>query len=334
MHKLILLLTLFTFTSRGQIRCDSIPENFTGICESFDQEGIVSRKEIFEKGVTVERTLFDKKGDTTNHSTFSGKHDLTSTYRKYYPGNIIDIDIQQVNGTGTFTVYYPFGGITYAGQTKDSACTGDWSYYGENGELLIQLSGYAVKGIKCQSGDDLTKMMLENAYFMRSVYKFALESNHEIPWVLTDRREYIKEMEEYIKNNHVEEEEAPYIPVPPPKDIPDIAKVEAEVIEFPEKDAEFPGGHTALRKFIYNNFNYPKEAVDAGIQGKVFLSFIVEETGYITHVKVERAVHPALDEEAKRLIYNMPRWNPAESNGKPVRTRVMLPIVFVLSQEK
>jgi protein TonB len=67
------------------------------------------------------------------------------------------------------------------------------------------------------------------------------------------------------------------------------------------------------------------------IHGKVYLSFLVQKDGTITHVVVEKSVHPSLDAEAIRVLRYAPKWNPATSNGKPVVILVKMPIVFNLN---
>ncbi len=67
--------------------------------------------------------------------------------------------------------------------------------------------------------------------------------------------------------------------------------------------------------------------------GKVFVSFVVEKDGSIQNVKVEKGVSSILDEEAMRVVRNMPKWTPAMKDGKEVRTSLTLPIVFHLSNK-
>lgn len=116
-------------------------------------------------------------------------------------------------------------------------------------------------------------------------------------------------------------------PVPPPAPA-EKSVVQEEIIAFPEVNAEFPGGASALQQHISNHLIYPEVSKDMGDQGKVYLSFVVEKDGNITNIKVERGVTMELDREAKRIIRTMPKWNPGKVNGEPVRTRVYLPLIF------
>jgi len=104
------------------------------------------------------------------------------------------------------------------------------------------------------------------------------------------------------------------------------------VLEFPDKEADFPGGMTALQKFISENIIYPKEAILNNESGKVYASFIVEPTGEISTIVIERGVSPALNAETIRVIENMPKWIPGQiSDGTLVRTRCRLPINYTLT---
>jgi TonB family protein len=96
-------------------------------------------------------------------------------------------------------------------------------------------------------------------------------------------------------------------------------------------DNEFSGGGAALQQWINNNIRYPQEAIELDEQGRVYLSFIIEPDGTVTHVKVERGVSPSLDFECIRLLYEMPKWKPGTCDGKLVRTVARMPINFTLN---
>ncbi len=105
---------------------------------------------------------------------------------------------------------------------------------------------------------------------------------------------------------------------------------DAEVFMVVEKMPEFPGGDAALMKFLNDNVNYPAIAQEHGIQGRVYVSFVVGKDGSIRDVAVGRGVDPALDNEAIRVVKKMPKWNPGQQRGKPVNVKYMLPVNFVL----
>lgn len=104
----------------------------------------------------------------------------------------------------------------------------------------------------------------------------------------------------------------------------------AEVFEFVEVMPEYSGGQEAFRKYLSENLRYPAIAREADVQGRVFISFVVEADGSISGVEVARGVHPALDAEAVRVISAMPPWIPGMQQNEPVRVRFTLPVTFVL----
>ena len=94
---------------------------------------------------------------------------------------------------------------------------------------------------------------------------------------------------------------------------------------------QYPGGQIAMLKYIMKNIKYPKQAMKEGIQGRVTVRFIVEKDGSISDVKPVLSVHPLLNKEAVRVVKSMPKWSPGKHNGKPVRVRFNLPVMFKLN---
>ena len=92
----------------------------------------------------------------------------------------------------------------------------------------------------------------------------------------------------------------------------------------------FPGGLNGLMTFLAQNMVYPVTAQENGVQGRVIVSFVVETDGSITDVKVARSVDPSLDREAMRVVKAMPKWTPGKKDGKPVRVKYTVPVVFRL----
>ena len=119
-----------------------------------------------------------------------------------------------------------------------------------------------------------------------------------------------------------------YTPPPPPKPVEEEATDEIFVVV--EQQPEFPGGTTALMKFLGDNIRYPVIAQENGIQGRVIMNFVVERDGSISDVQIVRGQDPSLDREAERVIKTMPNWKPGQQRGKPVRVRFTLPVVFRL----
>jgi protein TonB len=93
----------------------------------------------------------------------------------------------------------------------------------------------------------------------------------------------------------------------------------------------FPGGFDSFYKYLAQNIRYPASAVKDRIQGKVFLTFIVEKDGSLTDIKVIRSVSGDIDAEAVRVLRSSPKWKPGIQNGRPVRVQFAVPIDFSLS---
>lgn len=90
----------------------------------------------------------------------------------------------------------------------------------------------------------------------------------------------------------------------------------------------FPGGNAALMEYLANNIKYPETAREAGVQGRVVLTFKVKPDGSLTEIKVVRGVDIALDKEAMRVVKSMPKWIPGKVGGQPVAVKYTLPITF------
>ena len=105
---------------------------------------------------------------------------------------------------------------------------------------------------------------------------------------------------------------------------------EAQVFFIVEDMPEFPGGDLALRKYIANQIKYPVIAQENGIQGKVYVTFVVGKTGKVTNASIARGVDPSLDKEALRVVNQLPPWKPGKQRGKPVNVSYTVPINFVL----
>jgi protein TonB len=107
---------------------------------------------------------------------------------------------------------------------------------------------------------------------------------------------------------------------------------EVEPISFAvvEEKPTFPGGEAELLKFIAENTKYPEIAKENGIQGRVFVQFVIDKNGNVTNVTIARGVDPYLDAEAIRVVKMLPKWTPGKQRGKPVPVTFVVPINFKL----
>jgi len=108
-------------------------------------------------------------------------------------------------------------------------------------------------------------------------------------------------------------------------------EVADEIFTIVEQQPGYPGGMGAFYQFVQKKMKYPSQARRMGIEGKVFVQFVVGKDGAITEVKVIRGVGAGCDEEAARVIKSSPKWTPGKQRGQAVKVRMVLPITFKLS---
>lgn len=105
---------------------------------------------------------------------------------------------------------------------------------------------------------------------------------------------------------------------------------EGEIFMIVEEMPEFPGGTEALQKYLAQSVRYPVIAQENGIQGRVYIQFVINQNGEVTNATILRGVDPSLDREALRVVEAMPKWKPGKQRNRPVRVSYTVPINFVL----
>jgi len=120
------------------------------------------------------------------------------------------------------------------------------------------------------------------------------------------------------------------IPIKPYKNNYELVESQVAIID---KIPEFPGGVEALSDYLKNNLKYPNKAIEAKIEGKVFVSFIVNTEGYLKEIEVLRGLGYEIDKEVLRVILKMPKWKPAVNNGSAIDWEYGFPISFTLPKE-
>lgn len=109
-----------------------------------------------------------------------------------------------------------------------------------------------------------------------------------------------------------------------------LRKDPPKVFTIVEQMPEFPGGDAQLFKFLQENIRYPKQELDAGVEGRVIVGFMLYEDGSVHDVVVKKGVTVGLDQEAKRVIEMLPNFKPGRNQGKAVRVNYVIPIAFKL----
>lgn len=110
-----------------------------------------------------------------------------------------------------------------------------------------------------------------------------------------------------------------------------IEKNTETVFTVVEESAMFPGGQNELIKYLALNIKYPKQARVRGVEGFVYVSFVVEKDGSLTDIKLLRDIGLGCGQEALRVVKEMPKWKPAKLKGEIVRMQFNLPIKFTLA---
>lgn len=115
---------------------------------------------------------------------------------------------------------------------------------------------------------------------------------------------------------------------------PDMKPDKNGVYQIVEEMPQFPSGETKMMEYIAKNINYPQEARDKGIEGRVFIGMVIEKDGSVSNVRVLRGIGGGCDEEAVRVISSMPKWRPGKVGGEPVPVSYMLPVNFKLQEKQ
>ena len=108
----------------------------------------------------------------------------------------------------------------------------------------------------------------------------------------------------------------------------------SKVYDIVEQMPSFPGGQSAMIKFIADSLRYPSVVCTASVEGRIVVRFVVDCEGNILNPSVFRGIDPLLDKEAIRVVKLMPKWIPGRQNGKPVCVIYNVPIRFKLYEEK
>jgi periplasmic protein TonB len=109
-----------------------------------------------------------------------------------------------------------------------------------------------------------------------------------------------------------------------------VEEAPKEIFTVVEEQPQYPGGEQAQIKFLKENIKYPQKARELGIQGKVYVTFVVEIDGTISDPRILRGIGGGCDEEAMRVIKAMPKWIPGKQRRVPVRVQFNIPVKFAL----
>lgn len=117
---------------------------------------------------------------------------------------------------------------------------------------------------------------------------------------------------------------------PPPPVLDQDGQLMDSICYVPDELAYLGDGPEGLMNFLMKEVSYPTACMEENIQGMVYIAFLVETDGSLSHIRVTKKVHPLLEAEALRVVNKMPKWNPALKNGESVRTQISVPFLFTL----
>ncbi|MBP5456127.1 MAG: energy transducer TonB [Paludibacteraceae bacterium] len=179
--------------------------------------------------------------------------------------------------------------------------------------------------------------VMEEAAFEEEVVQQTVQQNTPPPPPPPPPAAVVNEVLEIVKNEEVVESREmkgedvnQVVEIPTVVEQPQEQEEVEEIFTIVEEKPSFPGGDKALMEYLAKNIKYPTIAQEAGIKGRVTVSFVVNKDGKIVDVQVVRGVHESLDKEAVRVVQSMPAWKPGKQSGKPVRTKYTLPVMFKL----
>lgn len=314
LRKVIGLLFLIPHFSFSQVNCNEIPEGFTGLCFHYYESGAIEGKIEVVNGVPTRRgTTYYEDGSLASELNMveSFTQDYKASYIVYNPYGDVQFKIELLNGNGSCFMSNVENSTTISGYYTDNIASDTWSMLDMNGNVINSINAIDLEPKEFTTFEEL---MTETANMLMQVMDLATTPVHEEagddPFAMeNDLRAKVKEA--YAS--------------------PALSKDETNalgVIEFPEKEAEFPAGEHGLQQFINKNVKYPEYALENEISGRVYVGFIVEADGTVSNIRVLKRAHESLDIEALRVCFLMPKWIPAVSNGKNVASLCSLPVVF------
>ena len=291
----LLALLLMAFGNRSETTFEkNTPSKKLNVLQSsLDNDVKPPTSEIVS--TTSEKTLIQNTKTKKNVTTAQNKEQTIQAAEKTVKGKVVDANEKPLEGASVVVAGKTIGTVT----DKDGVFNLNLS---DTSSIVVSYVGF--KSVKL--APDFEKLM-----------SFSLEpENFEIDKVVVVAYGIQKKQEMTIKGSKNKEE--------------NLALGNKEIFTIVEQMPEFPGGSLALRKYIAQQIKYPLLAQEHGIQGDVYVSFVINSYGVVSNVKIARSVDPALDNEAIRVIYTMPIWKPGFQQGKAVDVAYTLPITFIL----
>lgn len=316
----VLVLSISSLFAQDTIAdCQNLESNYTGECKTFYENGTLELHNTLINGEIIQQQIFFDDGSPKLIVDLTDKDEFTLTVKSYYKNGQLEGEVIVNKGTGTAKEYFNDGALQMEGRFVDTKLIGPWVRYANDGSTMAIL-GEEYYGKKSADGDTFVKVIGIAFEELKDEVRRTERNLHEVQ---SRRNEIIT----YDDDLYIDGEYVTPDPIAPPA--PPI--IQEEIIDYAPVDAEFPGGQIALNKFINDSLQYPEVAKKNKEEGRIYVGFIVEGDGSITDVQILKSSgFKLLDEEAIRLVKTMPKWNPAQSGGRVIRSRVTLPFTFSL----
>jgi TonB family protein len=335
----------------AQVECDNLPSDYTGECESFDRHSGYRTSLSFKKGsLNGWSEQFYREGQVRYHVKYKSGL-MHGKFSAYYESGKLMTEGHFKSGSGEFTSYHESGEKKLKGAFNASEPDREWLSYNENGtfkdslkqgrnanasmlsyllgesslenerlDFFSDLFGDGFDGGSFFGGDTDSiflqmQVQMEDAMRrMREQFENMDRQNYDttMTWEFSDTTGTSDHFEYFFDSNGRSRE----------------ASSRDGVVDFPDAEPSFPGGDSARDEFIKNTISYPSSAKINGEQGQVFVEVVVTEEGEIESKKIALGVSNLLNEEALRVVGEMPKWNPAMHNGKSVKSRCIIPVSF------
>lgn len=288
-----------------------------GTVRSYDVDGNERSEETYKNSILNGFARYSRKGVVVREGNYlNGK--LEGIWIMKYGSGKISSRANYISGSkeGVMESYSQNGSISQKGQFIEDKKSGFWVSYNEKEELMSELNYL----------DDLLNG--DAKYFVKGKLKSAGKYNKGVKiykWTEYDETGKEISVSDYGYTFVNKDDIKKNIPEPP------VYNSEA-TYSIAERMPSFPGGEKMMMEFIQKNIVYPQLEKESGIQGTVYVTFIVDNIGEISGVKILRGVAGGVgcDNEAKRIIGIMPRWTPGMQNGRPVNVSFNLPIKYLL----
>ncbi|QGY45003.1 TonB family protein [Maribellus comscasis] len=304
------------------------------IDENTDDVKFVIRTSDYTPGSSPE---FDKMTETTQEE----KANLTTEKSLYAVNGKLISKSNKPENFNSLTVFSGEEAIERFGNVAQNATVIDFSVSEADANSYVK-SKYSVSGkVSDKNGNPIpgASVLVKGAAVgtitnPEGIYKLELEEKNAtlVFWMIDYQKKEIQvsdKSEINVELVHDEDIKLQNILIPEYKSQQKGGKAGSEEVFYNiDETPQFPGGEDALKKYISHSIKYPETALQKGIEGNVYITFIVTKDGKVTDPKVTKGIAPTLNNEALRVVNNLPEWKPGKKDGKNVDSYYTVPVEF------